>query len=197
MKKTRENYSQEVKRVSRDSFQTPAYAIDLLVPYIPFSVDVIIEPAAGLGYLANRLEYHGFSVHRYDVDPTLDKRNVSLDFLTAKYALDRDYAIITNPPYSKKREFYKKCLYFYRKYGTRSALLIPADYCQWVINAIRNDGMEKIIPYRRIDFITPTGKDGLTSTADFHSMWITLGFNLGQSETFVDLSLEDKKNIYG
>jgi hypothetical protein len=128
------------------------------------------------------------------------------------------------------------------------ALLVPADYSGWIIDAIRNDGAEKIIPTRRIDYITPniltrihegevwdaiedahecaTLRDYKKnymdiwlmdlqahhdvhnyqdinevpqellhkySSSDFHSMWLTWGFGLGKTETFVELSNEEKK----
>jgi hypothetical protein len=86
------------------------------------------------------------------------------------------------------------------------ALLIPADYSGWMIQAVDFYGCIKIIPTRRIDYITPSGKDAsVGATADFHSLWLTRGLNYPQivdpgwdntTEIFVDLSLEDKKRIY-
>jgi hypothetical protein len=98
-------------------------------------------------------------------------------------------AIITNPPFSLKRKFYERCKYY--KYPF--ALLIPAEYCQWLIDAIRYGGCEKIIPSRRIDYITPYQKED--SHSQFHSMWLTWGFDLGRTETFVELTNEMKKDI--
>ena len=74
-------------------------------------------------------------------------------------------------------------------------MLIPTDYCGWIIRAIQ-DGAEKIIPTRRIDYITPSGLSGASGhSANFHSMWLTKGFNLGRTETFVELTKEMKENI--
>lgn len=91
-----------------------------------------------------------------------------------------------------KRKFFKKCI----EYDLPFALLISADYSLWTINAIRKYGCEKLIPDHRIDFITPTGKSGATgNTSYFHSLWLTRYFDLGKSETFVDLTKEMKENI--
>ncbi len=155
----------------RDLFQTPNYATELLVPFIPKYIKHIWECACGKLKISNFLT---------DLYPYYNKDIRSKS------------AIVTNPPYSLKRKFYERCKY----HGVPFALLIPADYCGWIIDAIRLDGCEKIIPTRRIDFITPTGKSGKTGhTSYYHSLWLTWGFGLGKSETFVELSIEQKKNI--
>jgi len=174
----------------RDSFQTPNYATDLLVPFlkkIRSSYDkpsefTIWECASGNGRMENRLHEHGFEVFGTDL-------STGFNFLTDH--TDLFDCIVTNPPYSLKKKFYDKCL----EYEVPFALLIPADYSGWVIEALQN-GAEKIIPTRRIDFITPTGKSGATGqSANFHSLWLTFGFCLGRSETFVELTQEMKRNI--
>lgn len=175
----------------RDLFQTPNYATDLLVPFlktIQSSYDkpnefVIWECASGNGKMENRLRKHEFEVFGTDL-------STGFNFLTDKMT-DCFDCIVTNPPYSLKKKFYDKCL----EYEVPFALLIPADYSGWIIEALQ-DGAEKIIPTRRIDFITPTGKSGATGqSANFHSLWLTYGFCLGQSETFVELTQEMKTNI--
>ena len=156
--------------------------------------------------------------------------------------------IVTNPPFSLNKKFHDKCV----EMGVSFALLIPADYAGWIIEAVEN-GAEKIIPTRRIDYITPNilnrireGElwdtylvntyndryDSLAdlkkkspeilerelldypdfhvyktiyeapkkllrkySSSDFHSMWLTHGFGLGKTETFVELTNEMKDNI--
>lgn len=176
----------------RDLFQTPNYAVDLLMPFIPYGTKLIWEPAAGEGHLANRLEQHGYEVYRSDIRlPEVNKIRNFFDGVPWDVTICVDAVIVTNPPFSLKREFYQACY----NYGFPFALLIPADYCRWIINALIG-GAEKIIPSRRIDFITPTGLSGKTgNTANFHSLWLTYGFGLGKTETFVDLSTEEKENI--
>lgn len=183
----------------RDLFQTPNYAVDLLVPFIPPSTKVIWECAAGEGKIVQRLTERGYSVYPSDIRA---KWNIHwYNFLTGDetealpYPLWVEFqnnrvAIVTNPPFSLKKKFYKKCLEF----GVPFALLIPADYSGWLIKACAEEGAEKIIPARRVDYITPTGKSGATGHgAAFHSLWLTWGFNLGRTETYVELSLKEKK----
>lgn len=172
---------------NRDCFQTPSYATDLLIPFLK-KMDVynIWEPACGKGKIVDRLEYHGFSCVGTDLSS-----NPSVNFLTEDAYFNYTH-IITNPPFSLKAKFYKRCLELGKPFG----LLVPADYSGWLIDAIRFDGAEKIIPTRRVDYITPSGLSGATgNTSNFHSFWLTWGFKLGKSENFVELSLESKKNV--
>lgn len=137
----------------RDNFMTPNYAVDLLAPFIPKNVYNIWESAAGTRKIANRLQYHGYNVWATDINT--DTINVQyFNFVTGE--CDDDISelsdcIITNPPFSLKQSFYEIC----RDRKIPFALLIPADYSQWVINACRSDGCVKIIPERRIDYLTP------------------------------------------
>lgn len=221
----------------RDNFQTPNYATELLIPFIPKDLGVIWECAAGEMKMVKVLLEHGFGVAATDL-------STGVNFLIDDYPENYD-AIITNPPFSLKKKFYLQC----RKYHLPFALLIPADYSGWTIEAVDRDGCEKIIPSRRIDYITPRTlqriwegetweflkaeqefetmqeyKDeyptmwnvhlkecekfhfksiyetpsellGKYSSSYYHSMWLTWGFGIGKSETFVELTNEQKNNI--
>jgi hypothetical protein len=179
----------------RDLFQTPNYAVDLLIPFIPKYISWVWEPACGEGKIVKRLlDKTDLDVYASDIRKSETfvhdiKNFLDNDNLPIIEGWDSEPVIITNPPFSLKQKFYEKC----KDYGVPFVLLIPADYSGWIINAIRNDGAEKIIPTRRIDYITPSGKSGASGhTADFHSMWLTWGFGLGKTETFVELSLKEK-----
>ena len=176
----------------RDSFQTPNYATELLIPFIPKEILRIWEPAAGKGKILNILLQYEYAVRSTDLleSPCCDKHNFLIG-LEESYVGRKDIAIITNPPFSIKRKFYLKC----REYNIPFALLVPCDYSGWIIEALK-DGCEKIIPTRRIDYVTPSGLSGLTgNTSNFHSMWLTYGFGLGKSETFVELTQKMKENV--
>lgn len=172
----------------RDAFQTPNYAVDILIPFLPSKIKCVWECAAGHGKIVRRLRHHGYKVNSTDIqhDPIwIDRIHNFLD----GGMVDSFDAIITNPPFSIKEKFYKRCAL----YNLPFALLIPADYSGWIIQAVDKDGCEKIIPTRRVDYITPTGRNGKNSSSPFHSMWLTWGFGLGKSETFVELTNEQKK----
>lgn len=176
----------------RDTFQTPNYAIDLLIPYIPKNIHYIWECAAGEGRIGKRLLDAGYGVCFTDIRAELAGE---FNFITQKQPdayVEKmkavGWAIITNPPFSIKEEFIERAF----EYGVPFAFLINADYSGKHIDWIQR-GCEKIIPNRRIDYITPTGRNGKTSSSQFHSMWLTWGFELGRTETFVELSLKEKK----
>jgi hypothetical protein len=178
----------------RDTFQTPNYATDLLIPFIPKKITHIWECAAGEGKIVNVLKSHEYNVVYSDIrgegianhNFLGDSYNAGLLWFIDSYK--DSMAIITNPPFSVKEEFIEKAFF----YKVPFAFLINADYSGKQIDWI-NRGCEKIIPNRRIDYITPTGRNGKTSSSQFHSMWLTYGFNLGRTEIFVELSLKDKK----
>lgn len=247
MKKPKTQQKENLHAVSdRDVFQTPNYAIDIIVPFLPDITHgnfIIWECAAGLGKIVNRLNHFGFHVYGSDLDGLHYPKH---NFLTQSNGQNFS-SIITNPPFSLKKKFYEQC----RLYKVPFALLIPADYSGWIIKAVEKDGAEKIIPSRRIDYITPdilwrihegeiwTKIKSLYpkyknlkkyketnailwneilnahktyhmyesiykcpsnllrkySSSQFHSMWLTWGFNLGQTETYVELTNETKGNI--
>ena len=173
----------------RDLFQTPDYATEILLPFIeeimpmsPFRNFQIWECASGQGKIVDVLRKAGYSVLATDLSHPQSKINFLTDIMSFPF-----HCIVTNPPFSLKRKFYEKC----RWYGFPFALLIPADYSGWIIKAIQ-EGAEKIIPTRRVDYITPNKKE---SHAQFHSMWLTWGFGLGRTETFVELTKKMKENI--
>ena len=196
----------------RDEFETPNYAVDILVPFIPNGITHIWECAAGGGKIVKRLEYHGFKVGRTDIR-TYDGLNIYHNFLAdiqTMWTLDSSMAIITNPPFSVKELF----VYTAFEYNIPFAFLINADYSGQIINWIER-GCEKIVPKQRIAFITPRiiqrvndgegtdykSKDEIPSkliykysSAQFHSMWLTYGFGIGRTETFVDLPVDVRKN---
>ena len=240
--KIKDNYAGE-STVSnpRDNFQTPRYATELLIPFIPDYVKYIWEPANGDGAISRVLKEYGFSVQTSDIRDGSDTVFNFLDVVSCHRVAD---IIITNPPFSSKLKigFYNRCM----EYGIPFALLIPADYSGWLIKAMDTGGCEKIIPSRRIDYITPfieelvfkgetlelVNKERDTnfkkykdiphdilriyslltprydsvldipehlikkySSSNFHSMWLTWGFNLGKSETFAPLSNANKIRI--
>lgn len=231
----------------RDTFQTPNYAIDLLIPFIPKNITNVWECAAGNRKISRRLEFAGYSVLSTDL------KSVDLveqyNFISDKKRTinnPESFSIITNPPFSIKDLFIEKCF----EYGVPFALLINADYSQWMIDLVSKRGCEKIIPTARISYLTPNILNRIHegelflflkseyelnwsslsefkkydvsewfryesrftryclysnieevpqellykySNAQFHSMWLTHGFNLGRTETFVDLSLEQRR----
>lgn len=167
-------------RQERDYFQTPNYAVDLLVPYLP-KYKTVWECAAGDGKIARRLIHHGFSVFSSDIvgdDP--------INFLTDAPLFGYDI-IVTNPAFSIKKLFFDKCI----EYGKPFALLVPADRNQWILEAIRKHGAQWLTPTRRIDYLTPNILDrvwkGETSRAIMKHFFLSPKDFSARYKTFEDI----------
>ena len=155
-----------------DEFQTPKVAINCLLPYLKKEW-VIWECAWGGGSLANHLEEKGFKVEQ-----------IGEDFLNDIIigVKDRFDCIVTNPPYSLKDKFLEKCY----KIGKPFALLMPLTALEGKKRGelYRKYGIQLIIPNKRINFITPSGKG---SGAWFQVAWFCYKLNLPKELNFVDL----------
>lgn len=140
----------------RDTFETPKYAVDLLIPFIPKNISWIWECACGNGRIVQRLKERGFGVYPSDIRKSTGWVNNHIhNFLTderplAHYFSIRDEAIITNPPFSVKDLFIEKAF----EYDVPFAFLVSAEYSGKTIDWIRR-GCQKIIPTSRIAYITP------------------------------------------
>lgn len=178
MKPKKPQTEQLEKEQIRDLFQTPDYGTDLVVPYL---AGKIWECASGSGYMQRRLSHHGFEVMATDIQD-------GFNFVTDEPNFGFDM-IVTNPPFSLKRKFYQRCLIYKKPF----ALLIPMDFCGWIVRAMYEDGAQWICPTRRIDYITPTGKQGNESSAPFHSGWFCVGMKLPKEIVTVELSLATKE----
>lgn len=94
-----------LKREYRDYYATDPVTIDALFKQEKFC-DKIWEPACGEGHLSKRIASYGKKVRESDIEDRMN--NEVLDFLTCEDKWDGD--IITNPPYSKAKEFVEKSL---------------------------------------------------------------------------------------
>jgi len=156
-----------------DEFHTPKYAIKPLLPFLKKNW-IIWECAWGKGSLAEHLEKEGFKVIG-DSD---------VDFIKVSY-MDHSDCLVTNPPYSKKDEFLKKAF----ELGKPFAFLMPLTALEGIKRGelFRRYGIQLIIPNRRINFITPSGKG---SGAWFQTAWFCWGLNLPKDLNFVELEKE-------
>lgn len=158
-----------------DEFMTPKYAIKPLLPYLNKDL-TIWECAWGKGHLAKHFEEEGFKVIG-------DYR----DFINGLDNTGYDI-IITNPPYSKKLGFLRRCY----EIGKPFALLMPPTTLEGIKRGelFRKYGIQLIIPNKRINFITPSGKG---SGAWFQVVWFCWKLNLPKDLMFVDLDRGNEK----
>ena len=165
-----------MKQGQIDDFQTPLIALKPLIPYL--NKDWIIwECACGKGNLSKELLKKGFKVFFSDI-------NTGTNFLT--WQLEQFDCIVTNPPYSKKYEFLKRCYEFNKPF----ALLMPLSTLEGKKRGelYAKYGIQLIIPNKRINFVTPSGKG---SGVWFQTAWFTYGLDLPKDLNFVELTREN------
>lgn len=139
MKKAMINY---MKNEKNDELYTPDYAIEPLLKYLP--KDKIIWECTDFGEsnITKVLKEHGYNV--------ISTHKKDFDFLNETADFDFDM-IITNPPYSLKDEFLKKCY----EYGKPFCLLLPITSLEGIVrgNMFRKYGVELLVFDRRCNFI--------------------------------------------
>ena len=125
-----------------DEIYTPEIALIPLLKYLPKNIKIWECTDFGESNITKVLKEHGYDV--------ISTHKSNFDFLSDKPTFDFD-VIITNPPYSLKDEFIKKCY----EYNKPFALLLPIT----ALEGIRRGGMYKeyglqlIILDKRINFM--------------------------------------------
>lgn len=160
-----------------DDFQTPDYALDILIPWLNKEL-IIWECAAGKGNIVKYLGSKGFNIKGSDV-------LTGVNFLTSK--MESFDCIITNPPYSLKDKFLARCY----DLGKPFALLMPLTALegQERQSLYRKYGIQLLVPDRRINFYTPTGKN---TGSWFLTGWYTWKMNLPHDINFVEMTKKTK-----
>jgi hypothetical protein len=160
------------KDPAKDRCQTPYYAVDPLLPFLPAGLP-IWEPAQGEGQLRTALVRSGYDVFGGDI---LTGQN----YFEVQPPID-NYIQVTNPPFSLK---YK---WLHRAYnlGRPFAPLMPADtlFAERANSLFAAYGIEIIFVNPRISFKMPNlGYSG--AGAQFATAWFTWGLDVGRMVTF-------------
>lgn len=153
---------------------TPDYAIEPLIPFLKKEM-VIWDCAFGEGHLARAFKEKGFKcIGKKEIDYLKEGQYV-------KEYLDMDI-IVTNPPYSLKDEFLKKAF----DLGDPFCFLLPLTALEGILRGslYHANGIQLIIPNRRIDFITPNG--GKSSW--FQVAWFCYRMELPNDLNFIELN---------
>ena len=145
-----------------DSYQTPEWCTEALIPHLSNLPDKIIwEPAAGDGQMARVLKRHAKEVIATDI-------NTGTDFLTHRgFACD---GILSNPPYSLAQEFIEHALHLTKPNGGFAAMLLRCDFD----HAASRRGLfqacpaysKKLVLTKRIRWI-----EGSTGSPSFNHAW--------------------------
>ena len=125
-----------------DELYTPDYAIEPLLKYLP--KDKIIWECTDFGSsnITKLLKQHDYKV--------ISTHKDNFDFLTDIPNFDFDI-IITNPPYSLKNEFLKKCY----EYDKPFCLLLPLTSLEGIERGkmFREKGINVLVLDKRCDFM--------------------------------------------
>ena len=154
---------------SPDNFQTPPFALDPLLPYIP-KTWVVWECAQGIGWLTDALGRQGYHVIGSDILSGQDYR---------MWEPDKWDVCVTNPPYAIKEQFLERAYML----GKPFAFLLPLTTFETGKRQRLFDefGLEVIFLDKRINFRTPFNR---VSSAWFATAWFTFGLNIGKAMTF-------------
>lgn len=160
------------KPKGNDACQTPPYALDPLLPFLRPGWN-IWEPAAGEGIIVKTLKTKGYTVTPSDI---LTGQNFF------DYEPDQWDCIVTNPPFSIKFRWLKRCY----QLGKPFALLVPVEMLgtREALEMFEKFGLEWMLLKRRVDFKMPN--KGWASTATFPTFWITHKLT-GQQVTIAEI----------
>lgn len=139
MKKAMINY---MKNEKNDELYTPDYAIEPLLKYLPKNKIIWECTDFGSSNITKLLKQHDYKV--------ISTHKDNFDFLTDIPNFDFDI-IITNPPYSLKNEFLKKCY----EYDKPFCLLLPLTSLEGIERGkmFREKGIDVLVLDKRCDFM--------------------------------------------
>ena len=171
-----------------DECQTPPYALEPLMPQIKEGGILIWECAAGKRVLANSMrDDWGFNVLSTDINDPVGYG----DFFEIEPE-NKNYIIVTNPPYSLKYQWIERCY----ELGKPFALLMPVE----MIGAAKaqklfsEHGIEIIFMSPRVDFYMPNkGYEG--GGAQFPTAWFTWKLNLPNQINFATLNKPKRSEL--
>lgn len=118
-------------RRENDLYETPAWVVDALVPFLPPVQGYVWEPAAGKGRIMDALEAHRIAICGTDIVAYPKGLILYDNFLTsaAPPLVDERLAgIISNPPYSEADAFIARALAFVAPTRGFVAMLLPSDF---------------------------------------------------------------------
>ena len=167
---------QDAVGLKKDRFQTPAWAVEAIMPMLPKEWQYW-EPCAGKGNIVRAMKEAGYLCCGSDVEGLAEycPHYEPIDFL--RHEPKGHDAIITNPPYSNYGEFIRRCF----ELGKPFALLIPDSFADSTkrMEIIREyGGVDVVYLPERVAFETPTGRTGKDSSPNFLTVWVCKGFDV-------------------
>lgn len=171
---------------SINACQTPDYALDPLLPYLPLN-SIVWEPAAGEGFLARNLRRNGFA------NVLCSDILSGQDFFKWQPAHGWDI-LVTNPPYNPngiKPAWVRRCY----ELGKPWANLMPVETIgSGEVQALFDTyGVEIIYLDKRVNFKMP--RKGWGGKAQFPVAWYTWGLGIGKQITFASIYRREQDQL--
>lgn len=150
-----------------DEIYTPIEALNSLLYFINLKNKIIFECCYGEGDLTNHLKNKGYTVYA----------NKNIDFFKINNNNNFDI-IITNPPYSNKRDFIAHAIQLNKPF----AMLVPLTTLEGKVSneLFSKNEIQIIIPSKRINFLKHKGKKG----SWFCVIWLCYKMNLPNQINF-------------
>jgi len=168
----------------RNHFDTPAYAVYPLLPYINPKWKVW-EPTDtyGRSKITSVLKQHGCNViatNEQEIDFIHEPTNFDDELWKGQGIPD---LIITNPPFNIKDDFIDSCIYYQRKSDIRWALLLPITSLEGIYRGtlFRMTHLQLMIFDKRVEYLQKTG------STFFNSSWFCSGLSLPSDLFFYPL----------
>lgn len=155
-----------------DELYTPAEAVKIILPYIKQFKSVWCPADMADSNIVKEIAKVVYTL-------TYSHINTGTNFLTDTVECTKD-VIITNPPYSLKDEFIKKCI----DYNKPFMLLLPTTALEGKRRSklwSSLDNFQIIVPNKRFQFINDKKANW------FHTSWFCNRINLPKDIMFVDV----------
>lgn len=156
----------------KDEYETPSYVLDMVLDELDASKWFVWEPFPGSGFSTNYMRSKGFEVTNGSFDDFFQHRQAPKVLCEVKQLV-----VITNPPYSKKKEILEKL----KELGVRKlALFIPMGtvVCRYFKDLFPDHHKQVIIHTRCCRFLHPKTHEYWHLRAPFDVIWITSGLGL-------------------
>ncbi len=189
------------KRKRLDFYETPGWAVDVILPYLPLATaTLVVDAGAGTGAIAARISAHypKLEVLGIEKQAELVTEARARDLYACEFILENfetwqserhaPDVVIMNPPYSRALEFIKRGLQVVKRGGTVAALLRVGFLASSKRSEFHGKYPSRLhVLDRRPSF---TG-DGCTDASDY--AWFVWGGDAADRGTWTILHVPRKK----
>jgi len=129
------------ERVENDAYWTPEWCTKALLKKVALR-GLIVEPAAGIGHIADVVRAAGYDVAEFDIVNRSNRPTLKIaDFLKVdQLSLSREVSVVTNPPYVLAEEFVRHAIKLTKEREGMVAMLLRNE---WDCAASRRDLFER------------------------------------------------------